>query len=169
MGLNLTKSVCNHRQERQKAREYGLAPKPLQLNAQQAIPPHDQTPGSRVESAVKLIPKFNEHYIETFLLTFEKTAALSEFPCDKYAAVLQAPLTGKALTVFTELSVSNCQDYSKLKAALLAAYAVVTEVYRKHFRGVGKSHSETYSEFAFRLSTHFKRWLESEGALDKVE
>ena len=136
-----------------------LALKQLELNAQQAIPPRDQTPAFRVESAVKLIPKFNEHDIETFLLTFEKIAELNKFPCDKYAAVLQAHLTGKALKVFTELSVADCQDYSKLKAALLKAYAVVLEVYRKRFRAVGKSHSETYSEFAFRLFTHFKRWL----------
>jgi len=33
------------------------------------------------------------------------------------------------------------------------AYSVVPEVYRKPFRGMIKSHSETYSEFAFRLST----------------
>ena len=156
-------------QERQKAREHELALKQLELNAQQAIPPREQTPAFRVESAVKLIPKFNEHDIETFLLTFEKIAELNKFPCDKYAAVLQAHLTGKALKVFTELSVADCQDYSKLKAALLTAYAVVPEVYRKRFRGVGKSHSETYSEFAFRLSTHFKRWLESEQAFDNIE
>jgi len=44
---------------------------------------------------------------------------------DKYAAVLQAHLTGKALKVFTELSVAECQHYPILKAALLAAYSVV--------------------------------------------
>ena len=68
----------------------------------------------RVESAVKLIPKFNEHDIETFLLTFEKIAELNKFPCDEYAAVLQAHSTGKALKVFTELSVADCQDYHTL-------------------------------------------------------
>jgi len=77
---------------------------------------------------------------------------------------LQAHLIGKALKVFTELSVEECRDYPTLKAALLQAYSVVPKVYSKRFRGITKSHSETYSEFAFRLSTQFTRWLESEGA-----
>ena len=117
-----------------------------------------------MDAAVKLVPKFTEHDIETFLLSFEKVAELNSFPHDKYAAVLQAHLTGKALKVFTELSVEKCKNCPTLKAALLQAYSVVLEVYRKRFHNLTESHSETYSEFAFRLGTQFNRWLESEGA-----
>ena len=78
-------------------------------------------------------------------------------------------MTGKALKVFTQLSVEDCQDYPKLKEALLTAYAVVPDVYRKRFRKLNKHHSETFSEFAFRLEVHFRRWLESEGTYDDVE
>ena len=60
-----------------------------------------QASGFRVDTAVKLIPKFNEHDVESFLLSFEKIAQLNSFPEDKYAAILQAHLTGKALKVFT--------------------------------------------------------------------
>jgi len=42
---------------------------------------------------------------------------------------------------------------------LLTAYAVVPEVYRKRFRNLNKHHSETFSEFAFRLGVQFRRWL----------
>ena len=73
----------------------------------------------RVDTAVKLIPKFNEHDVESFLLSFEKIAQLNSFPEDRYAGILQAHLTGKPLKVFTELSVEDCQDYQKLKEALL--------------------------------------------------
>ena len=62
------------------------------------------------------------------------------------------------------MSVEECRDYSTLKPALLNAYSVVPEVYRKRFRDLTKSHTETYSEFAFRLNTQFTRWIESEGA-----
>jgi len=55
---------------------------------------------------------------------------------------IQAHLTGKALKVFTELSVEECRDYPTLKAALLNAYSVVSEVYRKRFRGLTKSHQK---------------------------
>jgi len=91
-----------------------------------------------VDTATKLIPKFNEHDIESFLLSFEKIAQLNGFPKDKYAVVLQAHLTGNALRAFTELSVEKCQDYPTLKAALLSAYAVVPEVYRKRFQNLTK-------------------------------
>jgi len=86
----------------------------------------------------------------------------NNFPPDKYAAILQAHLTGKALKGFTELSVEESRDYPALKAALLQAYSVVPEVYRKRFRNLSKLYTQSYSEFAFRLSTQFGRWLESE-------
>jgi len=122
--------------------------------------PTPTAPPFRVDVAIKLIPKFNENDLESFLLSFEKIAALNNFPRGKYAAILQAHLTGRALKVFTELSTADCQDYDKLKAALLTAYAVVPEVYRKRFRTTTKNNSETFSDFAFRLSTIFKRWME---------
>ena len=55
----------------------------------------------KVENAVRLIPRFNDHEIETFLISFEKIAELNQFPRDKYSAILQAHLTGKALKVFS--------------------------------------------------------------------
>ena len=71
-----------------------------------------QAPAFRIDTAIKLIPKFNEHDVESFLLSFEKIAQLNKFPENKYAAILQAHFTGKALKVFTELSVEDCQDLS---------------------------------------------------------
>jgi len=121
-----------------------------------------------VENAVCLIPRINDHDIETIQISFENVAALNQFPRDKYSAILQAHLTGKALKVFTELSTEECKDYDTLKKALLTAYAVVPEVYRKHFRASSKNQSETNSEFAFRLTTQFKRWAESEKAHEDV-
>ena len=71
----------------------------------------DVSPQFQIEKAIRLIPKFDGNDIETFLISFEKVASLNNFPRDKYAAVLQAHLTGKALRVFTELSTDECQDY----------------------------------------------------------
>ena len=105
--------------------------------------PSSRPPPFRVEAAVKLVPKFSESDVETFLLSFDKVAELNNFPPDKYAAILQAHLTRKALKVFTELSVEECRDYPTLKAALVQAYSVVPEVYRKRFRSLNKLYSET--------------------------
>jgi len=108
------------------------------------------------------VPKFSENDVETFLISVDNAAELNNFPPDKCAAILQAHPTGKAFKVFTKLSVEECRDYPALKAALLQAYSVVPEVYRKRFRNLNKIYTETYSEFAFRLSTQFARRLESD-------
>jgi len=52
-------------------------------------------------------------------LSFEKIAQMNAFPEDKYAAILQAHWTGKALKVFTELSVEDYQDYRTQKLLCL--------------------------------------------------
>ena len=109
----------------------------LELQCPQ-VPPvaarRDGTTSFKVEKAVRLIPRFNDHDIETFLISFEKIAELNQFRRDKYSAILQAHLTGKALKVFNELSIEECKVYDTRKKALLTAYAVVPEVYRKRFR-----------------------------------
>jgi len=65
------------------------------FSAQPKGPLSSRVPPFRVKAAVKLVPKFSEHDIETFLISFEKTAELNSFPTNKYAAILQAHLTGK--------------------------------------------------------------------------
>ena len=132
--------------ERERDRQHQLELRPLELKAglTEAEPAQNCPRPFRVDTAIKLIPKFNEHDIESFLISFEKIAELNAFPKDKYAH-----LTGKALKVFTELSVQQCQEYKALKEALLTAYSVVPEIYRKRFRGMTTNRHETFSEFAF--------------------
>ena len=108
-------------------------------------------PGFRIDTAVKLIPKSNEHDVVSFLLSFEKIVQLNQFPEETYAAILQTHLTGKAPKAFTELSVQDCQDYLKLEDVLLTAYTVVPEMYRKRFCNLNKHHFETFAEFAFSV------------------
>jgi len=81
------------------------------FSAQPTAPHSPRAPPFRVEAAFKLVLTFAEHDLEIFLISFEKIAELNSFPTDKYAAILQAHLTGKALKVFTELSVEECRDY----------------------------------------------------------
>jgi len=151
--LEMQERECD-RQERERERQQQFELKKLELeisraSASPANPGDPQTPHTppfRVEAAIKLIPKFTERDVETFLVSFEKIAELNAFPPDKYAAILQAHLTGKALEVFTELSADECRDYPMLKAALLRAYSVVPEVYRKRFRGLiraTRSHTQS--------------------------
>ena len=106
--------------------------------------------------AIKQMPKFAEHNVDEYLVSFEKAAAINEWPENRWAALLYATLTGKGLQVFSELPIDDCSDYTKLKAALLDAYHVVPEVHRSRFHNLKIQGNETYSEFAFTLGLHFK-------------
>ena len=67
-----------------------LEMKRLELAAQTGTASADvrqQASTFRIDTAIKLIPKFNEHDVESFLLSFEKIAQLNKFPEDKYAAI----------------------------------------------------------------------------------
>jgi len=88
--------------------EHKLEIKRLELAAQAGAASADdrrQAHAFGIDTAVKLIPKFNEYDVESFLLSFEKMAQLNQLKEDKYAAILQAHLTGKALR-----SLLSCQS-----------------------------------------------------------
>ena len=154
--------------DRDKQRQFELRKLELHFARARAPPvaaPRVPTPAFWVESAVKLIPEFDENDAETFLTAFEKIGSINKFPKDQYVTILQAHFKGKALKLFTDLSLTECQDYKILKETLLTAYAVVDEVYPKRFHESRKYQSETYSQFVLRLSTQYKRWAENEQAV----
>ena len=76
------------RQEREQERKQQFELKKLELELSRAsgspanpfAPLSVQSPPFRVEAAIKLIPKFTEHDVETFLISFEKIAELNAFP-----------------------------------------------------------------------------------------
>jgi len=80
-------------QEREREQQYELKKLELELSrasdpsAHPTDPLSSRTPPFRVEAAVKLVPKFSESDVETFLISFEKVAELNNFPPDKYAAL----------------------------------------------------------------------------------
>ena len=62
-------------EEKKRKREYELEMKRLELAAQTGTASANdrrQASAFRIDTAVKLIPKFNEHDVESFLLSFEK-------------------------------------------------------------------------------------------------
>ena len=101
-------------------------------------------------------------------MAFEKAMLVPNFPKDQWTKLIQTQLTGKALKVFSELTVEQCMDYDTLKQALLLAYARVPEFHRKRFRSLTKGNAESYSNFAFRLSLPFKSWMEGEEAFESL-
>jgi len=139
--------------------------RPNGVSAPTSVP----VPAFRVDTATKRLPRFNENAVEEFFMAVDRTAVLNSWPTEKLTAIIQPLLVGKALKTFLALDTADSQDYNKVRAAILKAYAVVPEQARVLFRTVGKQPHETYSEFAFRLSTHFKRWVEGNSAYDNLE
>src|SRR6218665_549758 len=94
---------------------------------------------------------------------------MHQFPHDKWSQLIHTQLTGKALKVFADLTVSECQDYEVLKNALLLTYARVPEYHRKRFHTHFKGSGESYCNFAFRLLLPFKSWLECKEAFENLD
>ena len=150
--------------------EYRLAQ--LQSSQGSALNTRNSTTGVdhfRVDMAAKMLPKWEvDVEIETYLLTFEKIASLNQWPKDHWSAIVQTHLKGKALKVFSELPTAECKDYEKLKKALFTAYELSPEVYRTRFRNLTKQ-TDTYSEFAFKLTNLFSRWLQGITSFDDIK
>ena len=70
-------------------------------------------------------------------------------------------LSGKGVQVFVQIYENEAADYDKLKKRLLTAYESVPAVYCDNFRSLQKNGTETFSEFAFSLEKHFRRWITS--------
>jgi len=140
------------------------------LRQTQSQQQQQQQSNFKVQEAAKLLPKLiNEQDIETFIIAFERIAHVNNWPKSQWPAILQTQLKGKALKVFSEMPLSECQDYDILKTRLIATYELVPEHYRKKFRSLTKVSNDSYTDFAFKLSNLFKRWLEGLNAYNNVD
>ena len=81
---------------------------------------------------------------------------------------MQAQLKGRGLKVFAGLEQEACRNFVMLKQALLTAYELPPEVYRKRFRTLQKAANETHAYFAFKLVQALKRWLQGTNASDDI-
>ena len=76
-----------------------------------------------------------------------------------YEASLQA-----AREIFSQLPVKDCAKYDTFKELILKGYELVPGMYRQRFRGLVKTGSKTFIEFAQEKSQLFDRWCMSENA-----
>jgi len=81
-----TRRMLIEERERERKQQFELKKLELELSRASGSPANPFTPLSvqsppfTVEAAIKLIPKFTEHDVETFLISFEKIAELNAFP-----------------------------------------------------------------------------------------
>ena len=75
----------------------------------------------------------------------------------------QTVFTGVSRFAFLSLSTTDCEDYEKVKAAVLKIHELVPEYYRFQLRTLKKSESQSYLEYIHKLCKVFGRWLKSSG------
>ena len=114
-----------------------------------------------VSRNIKLVPPFNESDVDKYFLHFEKVAVQCQWPKEHWAIMLQSVLTGKAQQVYAALSVEDSANFDKVKDAILKAFELVPETYRKLFRNCKKKDECTYIEFAQQKEMLFDRWCKS--------
>ncbi|CAI5657199.1 unnamed protein product [Oreochromis niloticus] len=126
--------------------------------------PSPQSPSPKPEDSfdvsrhIKLVPAFRETEVDSYFTVFECIAGALHWPKNVWSLLLQCKLVGKAQEVCTALSLEDSLDYDIVKAAVLRAYELVPEAYRQKFRGLRKTATQTYVEFAREKKTLFDKW-----------
>ncbi|KAG7464302.1 Retrovirus-related Pol poly from transposon 297 [Solea senegalensis] len=167
----------NEEREREREREFHLKLKRMELDAETAVKMRElELQSSSVSSDarsssssttfdvsknVSLVPVFRESEVECYLGAFERIAAALHWPKDVWPILLQCKLTGKAQEACASLSVEDGLSYEKVKSAILQVYELVPEAYRQRFRGLRKTASQTYADFAREKGMLFDRWCSS--------
>ena len=111
-----------------------------------------------VSKQIALVPPFRESEVDCYFSAFERIAAALRWPEDVWSLLLQCKLTGKAQEACAALSVEDSLKYEVVKSAILRTYELVPEAYRQRFRGLKKTSTQTFMEFAREKCTLFDRW-----------
>ncbi|KAK4329218.1 hypothetical protein Pmani_000446 [Petrolisthes manimaculis] len=96
-----------------------------------------------LSDALKFVPLFPEEDSDGFFISFERAAALYEWPEDKCVLLAHNSFRGKAQDVFRSLDSTITNDYHVVKKSILHAYQKVPEAYRQQFRSCRKAEGET--------------------------
>ncbi|XP_069170838.1 ensconsin-like [Procambarus clarkii] len=82
--------------------------------------------------AIKLMPSFVEAEVDVFFTSFEALASQLSWPQDQWSVLLGSHLTGRAAVTLS--TIASETDYQVLKQAVLDAYLLSTETYRRTTR-----------------------------------
>ncbi|XP_063590528.1 uncharacterized protein LOC134767457 [Penaeus indicus] len=94
-----------------------------------------------------------------FVHLFEKLAGLQGWDSSDYHVYLGSLLGGKALQIYVSLPDDVLKDYRQLKDALLKAYNVDADSYRKKFKESKAGEDETYVQLITRMTQYLDHWL----------
>ena len=146
------------REEREKERQHELAVISAKTN-----PEYTEAVTHGPPLSLPKIPPFDEKVdeIDLYIDRFEKLASFHKWEENTYATMLGTLLRGKALKVYCSLSPSLADNFGELKKALLNAFHINYNVYRKRFRESVIQNDESFVQFNCRLGQNFDKWISS--------
>lgn len=78
---------------------------------------------------IALVPNVRESEVDSYFNAFEKIATSLVWPKEVWSLLLQCKLAGKALEVYSTLSLEDSLKYDVFKLTILKAYELVPEAY----------------------------------------
>ena len=117
---------------------------------------------SYVEKAkMPKLPNFNnkQDSMDAYLKRFERFAGNAGWGYTTWATNLSALLQGKALDVYSRLSVDDALDYEALKEGLLKRFQLTEEGFRSKLRNSKPEVGESAQQFVVRLEDYLLRWM----------
>ena len=148
------------RAEAEKVRAHEIQMAQLRASTGSSASTTSSNPLITVYEGLKL-PTFNDGQddIDSYLLRFERLADLHKWERANYHVYLGSSLRGHALKVYVSLPDDVLSDYDKVKEALLRAYSVDADSYRRKFRESKCSDKESFAQLVVRMEQYLSRWL----------
>ena len=122
----------------------------------------DSHTGARSKARAPKLPFFDENQddLDAYLQRFERYATSQSWDTDEWSINLSALLKGKALDVYSRLSIDDVSNYEQLKDALLKRFHLTEYGFQVKFRTAKPEHGETAPQFAVRLDNLLCRWID---------
>ncbi|XP_068205363.1 uncharacterized protein [Palaemon carinicauda] len=137
----------------------------LELLKLKSSPDYTPDPNPIVDplrSSLPKIPPFDETVdeIDLYIDRFERLAKFYKWKEDDYSMLLGTLLRGRALKIYCSLSSDIVNNFVSLKKALLKAFHINSNVYRRKFRDSIIDTDESFVQFNCKLGQYFDKWLE---------
>ena len=108
-----------------------------------------QATSSAVKVPRPVLPTYTEgEDIDLYLSRFERLAELLKIPKSEWPVRVGGLLSGKAVSIYTSLTVEIAKDYDRLKAALLNAFKKTYNTYRSEFKTSRVQPDQTFLQFS---------------------
>ncbi|XP_068245439.1 uncharacterized protein [Palaemon carinicauda] len=142
--------------------EYDEIRKKADKEREERVAKHPNPIVDPLRSSLPKIPPFDETVdeIDLYIDRFERLAKFYKWKEEDYSMLLGTLLRGRALKIYCSLSSDIVNNFVSLKKALLKAFHINSNVYRRKFRDSIIDTDESFVQFNCKLGQYFDKWLE---------